>query len=1672
MKKAKRLLAILLAFVMLASAASTTVYAKIYTSENYANPELTGEERWKFSAEQGASYILDFLDEMLAEMGDELYMTDDELGIGSYTGLIKTFAGLDLSVLDLTSVDSIILTIEPLLYKVKEDPGLLVRILNGVNLFGNILDILKYEGINENIRRSTNTDLDVLKMLLTWVLNQRDLIVTLLKGELDAGVFDDMIGDLLNDLLGPGAYDNPTGAVRTLLYGMLVDSNIDTIDEFNALNTTLDAGLQKVVDWALITGTGSIEADGANAAAKGAYSILGENAEPLMPAIADQPGGANITTASLYQMVSNVIQGLLNSMAVPMVSDLLYDALGIELTEQFPYGDPAILTDEMFVLIVGLVEDLCVANGAPKINYTEEENTLPSKKIDKLVDWFFNGGGLDTFILIDYYGIHIQDNFMSLLNDLIRLAINLLPALGLEIDAKPSYTTAQLNEVWYYNEAGEYCRETDEGAINKTYMTYEDGTILVPAELDEKGDPISYNYKSSGLPLDTNTYKQSLVRPNYVITTKMVYASVIKMVLTMFIDGTYFPAWAEDIPSVLAYGLASIGAKVLPANNYFERLDAYYVTGNEDPYTTSTGNVIKPIAYARTTNAGAIKGTASSSQVTIPVGALKIGAEVGAFYLNGILENAGRPFNTTDSSLERFLTEFLLWALDTYIPMLVGHPDATEGSQTYGYFDGNGMWKNKLNTLIALTYGDGGYISNQPLDNADWFAVYDFLDGTLFGLIPASWLPSNLGGSFDFLNRWLLESLCNFDLQSILGLFSVNETGELNETVIVVILRVLDRVLATVFNGMPLLPNTSRTDVYASNTDVRTIHQLVDASSDSAPLCVLITQLFAGLQTYKNDILSVVLPFLLSTSFLKPYDYEGETNYLGTNMTRYSVQDLEDFIKYYTEDVNAFKLGDAYIFDTEEEAEAAVEALKEANIRTDYYIKSVEVEGQTVIVDGEERPVYKYEVWEVKNFMSSATGTPATDAYGDYTSYSAFTYAETIDRTASKVYAKYDDANYIFFEAEDWRNNLYAYNNVNTTIEDAAEYADTYRSYAESALPSAYREWLMFSYKSKLYNLDKWDTNGDGRSVLSDSDSDYVASTESDPGYPVDGEPGAPEKTMYPYVTTDTTNVTFKHHAENKNVTQVRNTFTADNYEQIQFALDYAEIRENWVTLSDEETEIVVRLALNTIAFDITLSDNKYAPGSAQWDTLTEAQITTIRNWCASNDMELVTDEETGKYRIEMKPFKLINESTFSLLNGTVSVTPPAARTDKYTTPNYSQQISNAVYAGYVLYAEELYTNRKNVYNYIDYISDRVESAKTLRPTQYTSIDTTMLKWAMKHVADAYIDPKGNMRNRTVKTVNNGVVELGKVYTEKSYQRFREAYDYANALNLATTGQVAATGLTQSMVSYAFAELMAAYNALVLFTGPADFTQLLNYIAIATEIKEDPNKDDEFLGYTTDSYNALVAELEKAVAVTLDETIDCESQTKVDKAAADLYEKINGLVYNSVPMLNPALDEQGNEIVNTLEISEGARVIGHIFGLKAGEGLGIDLIDVVGMRIEEGVGNKLELTPSGRGNGTGAFIKGTVGNIEKFRYYAVIYGDINGDAMIDGTDRSHIELFELEQTNTEEAMGTVKFEAADINRDGNVDSIDANYIVQYTNYNPDYVIDQDEHSPVATVVSE
>ena len=1657
MKKAKRLLAVLLAFVMICSAACVPVYAKVLPEDDYTTPKIGSDNRYKFDVNQGASYVLDLLDDILADA--DIYFTWEELGADGYLWLLGT---VDIDAIDLTSVDNAVVTIWTLVKDV--DEAALASIGSFLGLFGDLLkdNGLTNEGLNTNINRKSSKDVEVLYMVLNWLNNMRPMLRDVAAGGYDMGVLGSVLGSDIETII-----DDPSGFLLKTLYTALID---DTATEVGP--GMLNAGVQNLINWALVTGTGTDAATGAN-------SILGPNAEGLMPAIGDQPGGASIygetiqvdrngdgvmetTTMSFYQLVNNVIQGLLNSTLVPMLTDVLYDALDIEITEEQPGGDPAILQDEMFVMITGLIESLAVSNGAPAPEYTEEDNATPAGKVSALLDWFFNGGGLDTFIKIDYYGFEIQDNFMSLLNDVARLAINLLPGLGLEVDSSLGYTADELNQVWFYDANNNLVAADAEGAVGQTYVTYENGTIVVGATFDDKGNPTAYNVLSTGLPLETgNTAaadyaNPSLIRPNYVITKDNVYACLIKMVLDMLLDGCYFPEWADTMSSVLAYGLASIGVIILPENNYFQRLDLYHETGSTDPVQikNEAGEVVEtvyPIPYEAPSE------DPDGGSVVVPFGAMKIGSEVGAFYLNGLLDTTSNPFST-NTTFEQVLTELVIWALKGYGPILIGTLNATTGQ-----FEGNGMWKDDINSLITNTYSN--YTANAYRSDAQWNQIYTFLDNTLFSLIPASWLPGSLDGSYDLFNNWLLNALVNFDLQQILGLFSINEGGELEQPVIVVLLRVIDRVFATVFNGTPLLLDTGRTDAYTQHTSIVNLEMLI--SSDQ--LVALIDGLVAGLVTYKHELCTTIFPLLLGTTYDKPYDISTETNYLGTDMTAYTVESLEGYLDYLHNDVNAELCGE---YPTEDEAQAYIDSMLENDKYASYYIK--EDVAETMIVDEEYVPETVYQVWKNKDYKESATRNPATDDAGEYAIYNNFTYSDLAWRAASRPYVGYDDASYRFYKEEDWKAKLYLFYNLEDSYTAGYEFASSYRNFPKSDLPSAYQQWMQFIIEAKLYAADCYDANGDGRSVISDTDPDYVAATTdadgnvTDPGFPVDSEPSIPTA-MYPYVNAaSTANHTYFNDATGGYTTISRKELTEGNFEQLAMAYEFATYEENYVDLDILQMEKVGRLALNTIAFDITADANGNYQGATQWEDLSAAQLTTIENTCTGLGIIFTYDTALGEYSMKMRPFGTFNDTTN--INGTVSVVPVNAKIDADSL-TYDQEIQNAIYTAYTLFVKTMFTNRKSLYNHIDHISDRAEQANEYRVTDYTRIDVTTLEWALDHVSEAY-KSKFGLRNAILVNSGNGELKPYPVYTTSSYNNFREAYDYAESLRKAQRGEITATGVTQSMVSYAYQGLMDAFNNLVLYTGDADFTQLLNYIAIATDIKNDPNKDDAELGYTADSYNALVAELAEAIIVSQDKTIDCESQDKVDKAAAELYEKINALVYNTVPSLKSAIDGDGNDVVETIVTSEGARVIGHIFGLTVGEGVSIEDIEVVGMRIEEGVGNSIGLTDSGRGYGTGAYITGKVSSIEKFRFYAIVYGDINGDAMIDGTDRSAIELNMLQGTNNNADMGSVKFEAADVNHDGFVNASDANTIEQYYNYNPDAVIEQGTHNTVAAAVAE
>lgn len=1792
MKKAKRLLAVLLTAVMLMTSACLPSYAYIAENNDWHTPTVSNVNGYYLSYGQAAGYILDLLDELLA--GLNLFITCDDLndmvGIGINIFTSNMFLNMDdyledAGVMDsegegaimLTSVDNTIRTLHGLGDWIAN--ANLVGLADAIGLLGDLADKSKglgrLNGVTSlNYLRSNNDDMLVLEHLITIVANALGPILRdILGSEFNAGsVLEGTLNDLLKDLLGPNAaLNNIGGAVKDLLYSMLINSQADQVNDgvdwdpnTDGVQTlsTVDAMVQKLIDWALIEGTD-------DTILGGGYSLLGAGHEELMPALADQPGAANLgsisiqsdrdldgalenNTMSFYQLVSNVLQALLGGMLTPMLSDLIVDAVGIEITEQYPFGDPSITSDMMYGMLLGsvtrdesgnltstagVIENLLVSNGAPELkieNYDSAElpADTPVGHVNAVIKWFLDDGGLDALIKIDYQGIHIQDNLMSLLNDIARLAINLLPGLGLfEGGMDLAYTADELNEYWAYDADMNIVNGNDDAAVDSLYLTYEAEELVYVDTYTENADgsrtPSIYCYYDGGAVVNTtnpdaaNYRNPKMIRQHYVVTTDQVYACLIKMVLDDIITGCYWPEWADTIPSVLAYGLAGLASPLLPENNYFARLDAYHeqMTARDggDIYD-SNGVNITPIPYTVDKEI-TIKDPAGAytKTVSVPQAALDIGCSYLAAYMNTQLDLSDQEKLDTDTSLEKFAGEFLVWGFTNYLPMFTGQMNSNGVLNAY-YYTGEktetlekGVFMDAVNTYLGQTYSN--FADRTPLnadDNAAAYdAIYTLIDQTLFKLIPTSWLP-DIHGSQQFVLDWLLGNLCEFDLQGILDLLTVNmDSGaELNLPVIEVLIRVIDRVLALIVNDHTLLlavdrrPLTSET--YVAPT-IKTLDGLLDCSSASAALPQLVYNLLVRVNQFKRPLLATLLPLIFSAEYERPYDEA----YLGRNgIAYYKVADLENYTDKFTQHINAsffksvdneadaeaacdgnaavvrndngtysIKLSNETIFSTYPDSTSANSDLK---LLSDAYYVAVESETE---VDEEGNPVIaSYDIYWREDYKTTAfnksTVVDTAVPYGqEYYQYSDFAYASFYPRSARSDLVEYGNE-YQTFAPEDFHGKEYFYTNADKALEAAQDFSGSYRSFATNDLPAAYGDWLMFSIETQLRTKDIWDANRDGKSVMNDADSDYVAATDTSNGVPVDGEPGMPDS-MYPFYSSSTSTFTFYDDKTGATInTESMNMFNATNYEQIALALEYASDPENNVELDEFDTESVVRLALydtlgtGALQFDITLNADNAYDGNLQWNTLSDAQLTAIATWLTNNDFtyEAVLDEAgnaTGDYKIFRPAFKLI-DSSFSISTPNIGLgSTPALPTDQTlkdikalrTLQDKSdyQEAYVALHEAYTSYITALYQNRRSLYNTMDNLSYRYEQAEAVRslPMQ-NSGDIIVLDWALDYAKNNYYLFDAGRNYRYTGQLVNGQPEVSKVYTSTSFGYLQEAYDYAYSLRQKIVSNAAVSNeITQSMVTAAYQGILAAIRKLVEFTGFADWTQLDKYIEMANTILNDPYKNDAVLGYAS-GLDVLEEVLADANLLRADSTIDCESQDKVDRQAASLNEAIQNLVFNTIPSVLPT---ENSGTVDSIAVSNvNNRLVGHIFGLEEGQGMTDEMVNddgsltIAGMTINEEIGNEVNFSPTGRGNGTGAYFSGRIRTIERFRYYAVVYGDLNGDTRIDGSDASYVQYYIANGKNNEVDMDHFMFVAADANHDNVVDAADIVAIQNHYTY--------------------
>ncbi len=1418
---------------------------------------------------------------------------------------------------------------------------------------------------------------------------------------------------------------------------------------------------------------------------------------------------------NFYQLVNNAINALLSGFVSEKLEDLLIDLLDIDPSINDGKGDTAIMQDMIFTAITGAIEGLCVANGAPAIEYNSDEETYPIPKIEKLLHWFFVEGGLATFVKISYSGIQLTDNFMSLLNDVARALPGLFPLFGFEVPAGLTYTNEEMNEKWV-DKTGDDIYLTYYG--QKVQGTSEEAAEQLYKHINENTGNVYYTFKSSGAVANTTDSGQSdfinpdFIRPKYVLSNQNIYAALVKILLNHFIDGCYFNPEADSIPAVGAYALASLAAQYIPENNYFDRLDAYMAQLKGESYIPKVGQNVTPLPFTEEIT------LATGDHVTIPRAVMNIGASLGAYFLSGWQDfEQGLGFKLeTDTSLEVFVMEFLTWACATYMPIFSGKWNP--GSMQFTNNDDGtaGTWQSVFNTALAtfktsLTNHPStgtaiNRVSNIPPEEIR-NALYTLIDNTLFVLIPYTWLPDWVARnkSAGLINEWLGQSLCTLDLQKIISLFGVNTTGELNNSVTKVVINLVDRVLGTVFGGKPLLPSVSRTTVFQSATTLTNLESLI-GTKDSTPLTNLVTKLLNYLQTYGRTLCGVIFPLLLSGTVKSSVYYNStdanaqQINKLG-NGTQIELEELQAYIDandsnadmnatafsgpvYFTSDAKAAdvasKIGVSFNAATDHETiggsvkykvmfPAEYGRMSQADAAAAYvensYAKRLTQNGSRV-----------YKLYVKDNYRTGTATETTTDieVVNGVVKERQYNYTGIHSITANKNGNDYQTgskgevvfpAGYRTSAREDFRAfQVFYTNRYFNAVEDAEEFIGEFNTYAHSTLPDAYGSWLMYFVKMQLRQANLLDGNID-----------------------------APDKkTPYPfYATSGTSYESFigpETNVNDKSADTIWNKWykgtsgkaypfaTNNTLKVVAEALDYADALEedgsnHDVTFGVGDTELIVRLALGSNTFTITGKDD--AGIGAAWAALSSANRSAINTLC--NGLGIYFDSDNN--RIYRKSFKLFGSS----LNGknafgnwyddnnnatSISLTPLTTYTPG---AEDADAVKNDIQKSYVTFAKTAREFNDHLNDYYDNLSWRIANRE--KALEGNETDITSLQWVLAYTQESWKSSVTNKRNQK----KNAFGTWTTAYTAKTYDEFQKAYEYGQALITARTG---GAHILQSLITEAYKAILKAYYNLHDFDAKPDWTTLEQLREMARAIINGPlgigAEVDRDVGYTMETLNNLVDAL--AVADTFynnNQGQDIEFQDSIDEEATILNAVIGalefpeGIIPGAIKDPSPSNDSD-LDILDSIGETECSwtkpgdnRTYKVILGMQEGvnftDGDGTmptygdsNNVFVSSGYTENGNSNDFKAVKGSYGGGTGSYLVGRVNYSEAFRYYAVLIGDINGDARIDSADKTIINM--IVANNNEAELDPYIGVAADINHDGHVTADDAAIIGQKVNH--------------------
>lgn len=368
MSQAKKVLSILLATVMLLTAIPMSVYAR-HTDYTEARGYDILDKPF-VTPDQAASMILDMLDELLAE---EDMTFEVDIKVSSRT-------------VDLRSVDRLTSSLTRLW-----DWGWL-KFAFGILNFGD-LEKMNMHWIQNAPKRTDpdKTDMDVLMALVKFVKDNHERIGKIIDDTFNYG-FVTTVTTL------PAEVHNIPGEIKKPILKAL--NNKEDPPE----GTTIDSLVQNLIDGLLV---GEIDPN------TGKY-------DGLMPSL---KGKVNLNTLSVYDLVTNIINAAMTDIVVPLLGRLLLELGGVKFTDQYPEGDPSSATN--LDLVLGIIEFI-----AGEIPYRPEDLETPLKQMTAAMNYMFVEGGMDEFFELNETGLQIHQEFIELFDDLIRLALSLMPGLG------------------------------------------------------------------------------------------------------------------------------------------------------------------------------------------------------------------------------------------------------------------------------------------------------------------------------------------------------------------------------------------------------------------------------------------------------------------------------------------------------------------------------------------------------------------------------------------------------------------------------------------------------------------------------------------------------------------------------------------------------------------------------------------------------------------------------------------------------------------------------------------------------------------------------------------------------------------------------------------------------------------------------------------------------------------------------------------------------------------------------------------------------------------------------------------------------------------------------------------------------------------------------------------